>query len=93
MPTLTGVADGHNMQSKTYETPDLYYAAYLCAAGVPMQDAVRKGRRVYFQFADEGQLEDLRKQWFNRKAKVVALQYADEIRSLKNHTHDLMRDD
>jgi hypothetical protein len=82
------------MEKKQYQTRDLYYAAYLCVAGVPLQDTVKKngpgGPAVFFIFEDGENIKELKQQFFNRKAKVSALQYADEIRNMKNQTHEAM---
>ena len=71
-----------------YRTSDLYYAAYLKVAGVPLLETTQEnGGRVVFVFEHGDGLRDLRNQYFNRAAKVVALTYADEVRSLKALTH------
>lgn len=74
-----------------YRTSDLYYAAYLKVAGVPHEDTVRVKGRVFFIFdqPEGGQdaLKDLKRQYFNRTAKVAALTFADEVKNMKNLTH------
>jgi len=67
-----------------YRTSDLYFAAYLRTAGVSLTRTDKEGRRVFFVFCDQGEIDDLKKQYFNRTAQVVALNYADEVRSLKS---------
>jgi hypothetical protein len=74
-------------EEKRYRTSDLYYAAYLRVAGVPLIETTREGGRVYFVFESVEGLRDLKNEYFNRKAKVPALSYADEIRSMKALTH------
>ena len=69
-----------------YRTSDLYFAAYLKIAGVPLLDTEREGTRVFFVFEDGESIRDLNGQFFNRTAKVPALPYADEIRAMKNLT-------
>ena len=77
--------------STGYRTSDLYYAAFLKVAGVPHDDTIREGRRVFFIFGlpEGGQatLKDLKRQYFNRMAKVPALTYADEVKNMKALTH------
>jgi len=73
--------------SKRYRTSDLYYAAYLRVAGVVLAETVREGSRVFFVFEHSPNIRDLKTEYFNRKAKVPALTYADEIRSMKALTH------
>jgi hypothetical protein len=74
-----------------YRTSDLYYAAYLKVAGVSHEDTIRVKGRVFFIFGqpEGGQevLKDLKRQYFNRKAKVAALTFADEVKNMKNLTH------
>ena len=74
-------------QDSRYRTSDLYYAAYLKVAGVPHVDTMREGSRVFFVFEQVEGLRDLKNQFFNRTAKVVALTFADEVRNLKALTH------
>jgi len=84
-------------QPKQYRTADLYYAAYLRVAGCSMIEAtvVKEGgqKRVFFYFEPSEGLKDLKRDYFNRKGKVAALQYADEVRSMKNLTHEALADD
>ena len=70
-----------------YRTSDLYYAAYLRVAGVPLVETEREGSRVFFVFEKVEGIRDLKKEYFNRTAKVPALSYADEIRNMKALTH------
>jgi len=70
-----------------YRTSDLYYAAYLRVAGVPLLESEKEDRRVFFVFEHSDSIQELKKQYFNRSSKVPALTYADEIRSMKALTH------
>jgi len=70
-----------------YRTSDLYYAAYLRVAGVPFIETQRDGKRVFFIFENSDALRELKNQYFNRTAKVVALSYADEVKAMKALTH------
>lgn len=72
-----------------HSTSDIYYAAYLKVAGVEFLGTEKKDGRVFFLFdsPDPGVLRDLKNQYFNRTAKVVAMSYADEVRAMKNLTH------
>ena len=76
-----------NTTDQTYRTSDLYYAAYLRTAGVPLVESVREGGRVFFVFEKSESINELKKQYFNRTSRVAALTYADEIRSMKALTH------
>lgn len=70
-----------------YKTSDLYYAAFLKVAGVKLLDPVREGKRVTFVFEASEAIRDLKKDYFTRTAKVSALDFADEIRSMKALLH------
>jgi hypothetical protein len=74
-----------------YRTSDLYYAAYLKVAGVPFMETTREGDRLYFVFDAQDGLRDLKNAYYNRTAKVPALSYADEIRTMKSLTHSVDR--
>ena len=81
-----------NGDSKVYRTSDLQFSAYLKVAGVAHVDTEKKEGRTYFYFEQpEGGIRDLKNQYFNRQAKVVALDFADAMRSLKTLIH--MADD
>ena len=75
------------MDGNDYRTSDLYYAAYLKVAGVEFRGTTKEGNRVFFLFENVEGMSDLKKQYFNRFAKVSALTYADEVRSMKNLTY------
>ena len=70
-----------------YRTSDLYFAAYLKVAGVKLIETSQDKGRVFFIFEAIEGLRDLRNQYFNRIAKVPALTYADEVRSMKSMVH------
>ena len=74
-------------QSSEYRTSDLYYAAYLKVAGIPFLEPEREGRRVTFVFDHSDMIKDLKRQYFNRQAKVAAMTYADEVKAMKALTH------
>ncbi len=71
-----------------FRTPDLYFAAYLQTAGVEMKRTERENGRVFFVFdASVTSIEDLKTGWFNSTAKVAALPYTHNIKSLKSVCH------
>ena len=70
-----------------YRTTDLYYAAYLKVAGVPFVETTREGDRVTFVFQIVEGMRDLKNGFYNRTAKVSALSFTDEIRTMKTLTH------
>ena len=71
-----------------YRTSDLYFAAFLKVAGVPFLETAAEGRRVFFIFEGGPTIRDLKNKYFNRTAKVPALTLADEIRTMKQLTHE-----
>jgi hypothetical protein len=73
---------------EAFRTSDLYYAAFLRVAGVPFIQTETEGRRVFFVFELVTGLKDLKAQYFNRTAKVPALTLVDEIRAMKQLTHE-----
>lgn len=70
-----------------YRTADLYFAAYLKAAGVPFLDTEKDGDRTQFVFEKVEHIRDLKTGFFTRTAKLSAMSYADEIKALKALTH------
>lgn len=77
-----------NEKSTDFRTPDLYFAAYLQTAGVAMKSTVRENGRVYFIFDTSlANIEELKLGWFNKSAKVHALPFADNVKSLKSICH------
>ena len=75
-------------EETAYRTTDLYYAAYLKAAGVRFVETVRENGRVYFVFERQEGLRDLKNQYYARvPMKIAPLTYADEIKTMKTLTH------
>ena len=68
-----------------YRTSDLYFAAYLKVAEVPLSGVEREGKRVFFQFEDPGGsvIRDLKDQYFMDQAKVKALSYSQSVKAMK----------
>jgi len=77
----------HELIEKEYKTNDLYFAAFLQAAGCVMKDTNREGSKFFFIFVDTGGLDKLKIEYFGRRGKVVALDYADCIQGLKALVH------
>ena len=71
-----------------FRTPDLYFAAYLQTAGVTMLKSERENSRVFFVFSTEvADIEELKTGWFNSTAKIPAMTFANNIKSLKSVCH------
>jgi hypothetical protein len=69
---------------------DLYYAAYLLTAGVPLKRNERNAEngRVFFVFDTSiANIDELKTAWFNNSGKVSANTYAYNVRLLKSLVH------
>jgi len=73
-----------------HRTSDLYYAAFLLAAGVPYVDTQREGRRVFFLFEQNEFVKDLQRGYYNDTAKIPPRSYANAIKDMKSLTHTKM---
>ena len=90
---LQGIVTGDVYDGETgYQTCDLYLAAFFLSAGSRMVKHERdmKTKRVYFFFEKMPLLNDLKVNYFSRQAKVDALTFADNIKSLKSLCHNLL---
>ncbi len=93
--STSGMVNGDVYDSETgYQTCDLYLAAFFLSAGCRMVTHERdaKTKRVYFVFEKNPLLNELKVNYFGRKAKVEALNFADNIKSLKSLCHNLISD-
>lgn len=77
------------METGHYKTSDMYFSAYLKAAGCLFVDTVRDGGKVVFLFEDQGPaiMRDLKRDYFSGAAKVSALLLVQEIKTMKSLTH------
>jgi hypothetical protein len=75
--------------TKEFRTSDLYFAAYLQTAGVPLKRTDREpGNRMFFVFDTSiANMDDLKVGWFNNTAKVSAQPFANNVKSLKSICH------
>jgi hypothetical protein len=88
-----GIVTGDVYNSDSgYTTCDLYLAAFFLSAGSRMVKHERdvKSKRVYFFFEKNPMLNELKVNYFSRQAKVDALTFADNIKSLKSLCHNLL---
>ena len=71
-----------------FSTSDLYYAAYLQVAGVPMVRTTRNGGKVSFIFDPTiCNLAELKNGWVSQTGRVPAQLYANAIKNLKSICH------
>lgn len=78
------------MAADTYETKDLYFAAFL---DLKMENSMQNTRKAidpksgkqvtYFVFRRTGDVALLKSQYFSGRGEVSALRYADKVRNLK----------
>lgn len=68
-----------------YRTSDLYFAAFLRVAEVPLKGIEREGKRVFFLFQDSepSVIRELKDQYFMDKAKVQALSFSQSVKAMK----------
>jgi hypothetical protein len=88
-----GIINGDVYDSNQgYSTCDLYLAAFFLSASCRMAKSVRdtKTKRVYFIFEKNPLIQDLRVKYYSREARIEALTYADNIKSLKSLCHNLI---
>ena len=72
-----------------YRTSDLYFAAYLRVAQVPLGDTERENGRVVFLFESQGSqvMRELKRQYFADIAKVNVMSFVQAIRTMKALTY------
>lgn len=85
-----------------YNTPDLYLAAFLKTVGYNMSNTKVQGKRILFYFKDENndnidetnkKLEQLEDSYFkgDNTTTVVALQFSNNVKSLKTLCHSILK--
>lgn len=75
------------------KTCDLYLAAFFATSGCPIKETTRDARKVYFSFDNSELIERLKVDYFTRNAKIDALSYADNIKSLKSLCASIMNNE
>ena len=92
MQNSDGMVNGDVYDSETgYQTCDLYLAAFFLSVGCKLLKNERnQSRRVYFIFEKNPLLQELKVSYFSRQAKVDALTFADNVKSLKSLCHNLV---
>lgn len=75
-----------------YSSCDLYLSAFFISCGCKLikHERDNKTRRVYFIFEKNPLLQELKVTYFSRQAKVEALNFADNIKSLKSLCHNVL---
>jgi hypothetical protein len=71
------------MSSRQRRVTDLALAAYLAATGHRLAGVGREGRRGVFVFEDGPSIEGAMLDFYNRRASVDALTFAELLRNLK----------
>lgn len=75
------------------KTCDLYLAAFFTTAGCKIKETSRDARKVYFLFDNTEMIEKLKVEYFTRNAKVDALTYADNVKSIKSLCASIMNNE
>lgn len=72
-----------------FKTSDLYFAAYLQVAGVPMlrSDRAPTGKVTFVFDQEASNMAELKNAWFNNTGRVQALPYSNAIKALKSICH------
>jgi hypothetical protein len=68
-----------------YRTPDLYYAAYLMASGVPLIRCEKDMGRMFWFFGSSAKGYEMA--WMNDSGTVKPRSFAEAIKTLKNMVH------
>jgi len=86
------VGDLYEDENGLFSTCDLYLAAFMLSASCRLVKSIRdsKSKRVYFIFEKNPILLDLKIKYFSREAKIDALTFADNIKSLKSLCHNIV---
>jgi hypothetical protein len=90
--SMNGIVTGDMYDDESgYQTCDLYLSAFFLTAGAKMVRSSRdmKTRRVYFVFEKNPIMTELKVKYFSREAKIDALTFADNIKSLKSLCHNI----
>jgi hypothetical protein len=68
----------------TFETHDIYLAAYFMTASCSLEGRRKQGARWYFIFKNPaGSMKELREAFYTDKGLVPASKYADAIKKVK----------
>jgi hypothetical protein len=73
--------------NEVYKTSDLYFGAFLRSAGCNQIKVERDGPRCFFVFENTDAILRLRADYYNGKAKICPLTFANNIRALKSVLH------
>lgn len=78
-----------DVKEKRYRTSDLNLSAYLMCAKVELLGVEREAgsKRSFMIFSRGPGHENLVNEYFNRKGKVVALEFADHLKNLKTRIY------
>lgn len=93
MSENNGILNGDMFDDESgYQTCDLYLAAFFLSAGCRMVRSFRDSlkKRVYFLFEKSDIVLDLKLKYFSREAKIDALTFSDNIKSLKSLCHNIV---
>jgi hypothetical protein len=73
------------MNSKYFQSSDLYEVALLFASGFRLIDTVREGERIHFVFDQKEACEMTIKQYFSNELTIKVRDYVEGLRTVKNY--------
>ncbi|MCD6568550.1 hypothetical protein J7K70_00130 [bacterium] len=74
-------------KNNVYLTKDLYEASFLYANYLKLVGLEKEGKFFYFVFENKEKAENLSNKYWAKEGKVIAKEYAEAIRSLKDRLY------
>ena len=73
-----------NLNTKTFKTSDLYFAAFLKTVGCPLLETTKEGNKKFFVFDNgSGLIAKIQIEFVNGVSQIVAKDFINNIRDLK----------
>lgn len=76
-------------EEQTYQTADLYLAAFLYTSKIELADLQREGSKGIFVFGDGAKCRELTLAFYRGKGTCDAREYARAVQELKSVVHNL----
>lgn len=78
-----------DVKTNTFDTPDMYTAAYLKAKGFKLARSDKKGAQVFFYFNDCSAAHEAVRKLFRDNEHVIAIDFINAIKSIKSIIHNI----
>jgi hypothetical protein len=76
-------------KEETYETDDIYLAAYFAVCGCKLERRRKQGQKVWFVFSNPaGSMIDLRMAYYSNQGVVKARDFAQRVVDMKQLCHE-----